>query len=62
MEYVQVIGSLSTIGILWFLIRDVKKEVMIIKDNHLKHIAEDISDIKERVSVLETTVKIHHDK
>ena len=62
MEYVQVIGSLSTIGILWFLIRDVKKEVMIIKDNHLKHIADDISDIKERVSVLETTVKIHHDK
>ena len=62
MEYVQIIGSLSTIGILWFLIRDVKKEVMIIKDNHLKHIADDISDIKERVSVLETTVKIHHDK
>ena len=36
----------------WFIV-DLKKDVVTIRDNHLKHIAEDITDLKVKVAVLE---------
>ena len=40
----------------WF-IRDVKRDVVTMRDNHLVHIAKDVSDIKSRVAVLEEKTK-----
>ena len=47
-----LIGVLTVGPVLWF-IKDLHKTVNNIRDNHLKHIAKDIGDIKIRVAVLE---------
>ena len=53
---VQLLPVISAIIPVWFII-DLKRDVVKIRDNHLKHIADDITDIKVRLAILED-----HDK
>ena len=64
----EIISSGVLLAILWYLIKDSKKDVKadikivrddlaVVKNNHLAHIQEDITDIKVRIAVLED-----HDK
>ena len=53
----QVFTSGMVVAILWFQVRNVDSKVEKIMNNHLKHIADDVTDIKIRIAVLED-----HDK
>ena len=48
MEYIpQILGSLGTLGVLFWQIRNVDSKVDKMMNNHLVHIAKDITSIKE---------------
>ena len=50
MEYIpQILGSLGTLGVLFWQIRNVDAKVDKMMNNHLTHIARDITSIKETV-------------